>query len=91
MDDEDLDEEAEDAAQIEEIEIEAMEAEVLLILWNFCLSEFRKKNSNSYESGVIYWRVVFVKTVEGRLVKTGVFTFVVFWVRIPALYLNFDL
>ena len=33
MDEEDLDEEAEDAAQIEEIEIEAMEAEVLLILW----------------------------------------------------------
>ena len=32
VDEEDLDEEAEDAAQIEEIEIEAMEAEVLLIL-----------------------------------------------------------
>ena len=32
VDEEDLDEEAEDAAQIEEIEIEAMEAEVSLIL-----------------------------------------------------------
>ena len=55
MDEEDLDEEAEDAAQIEEIEIEAMEAEVLFILLYLSSSESEKNVSYSDESGFRYW------------------------------------
>ena len=52
VDEEDLDEEAEDAAQIEEIEIEAMEAEVSLIL--LYLSQSEKIVSYSHKSGIRY-------------------------------------